>query len=898
MEIQDFRNISSQDPEIVKATGEKLMELCQNPEFLHFLVQTLHKEEVLSDKNLLRNVLIAFKRFAAVNWKALFDALSDDSSKETIISLLFMLPPDQRSTIQDCFVQAAINKEEEFLPVFEAIFGLINDKTPLADIYTVLSMCAQFITAPAAISFGVQISESLNSLIEAAGELVGSDENAFLIIAATANIQKVLVQRKSLSIDQSFMKSLEIYIQGLKLEGSNANQTKMKESILDFFVYLIQFVYEGTTDSDEKEIDINKAELVQLFNNDVMPALFEGVIATTHSLQSTKMIDGIISIIYYLVYFNLFIDDLVTEEIFNNFIIPAAKLTTEDYNDFNVNPSVYISQCFTDDSDLEMTARIAASKFTYHVTENYLAHFDPIEILSNIEIPESKAELSFYFDLESRIYLMCSYAKIAPIDAELFEKIFNILTIEIEPFVTATILRFISIVQPKEDIIIASITAGQVLQTADNIIVAHAAVNLLNEVFNEVGKDLDAYKEFIDAPFEELFPKVTELLDELKLPVETTVLSKLFRIGGTKAHEESVNIINGLVDHWCKLAEENNDANELTMEEDIDAIASTIDCIPVETNIQFHIQEDLLNKLKEDITQYPQSAGISQHVKVAAVLAIKLCVVTPSLADFVMTLLAQMNNSFINIDIDEYFAMLISSILLNKETNLTTNNDFVTSLGQKLQGILSPIEKREENEQEEYNSASNIVPALFIAACGCYAGIDSFYQFIDNALNILHFGMTNNGFDNEEMKLLTWASFYLFTGSLINNESMAIQKLMNDDVVEMLCKLYKSHFRDVCYRDLKCGFITLTYLAKNNAKNAFDVAGSLSSELFDRMRDDTEWMQNNVDKGIKDLQINEIIQHYNDLQLQAIIPAIKFPVSENEFNEFAFYQSVSNAQPL
>lgn len=872
MEIQDFLNISSQDPEIAQATGVKLTEQCQNPEFLSFLVNTLQSEEVASNEILLRNILIAFKRFATLNWKAFITALSDDTSKEAIIKLLFSLPINHRDILQDSFVQAALQSEDEFIPVFESICGIIDSNMPLPDVYTVLSMCSQFISSAKSGTFEQQFIIILQPIIEASIALISSDQYAFLILSAAATIHKVFILRKTISLDESFLACLSHYTESLALPGDADNQIKMKESILELLVALINFVYEGTDKTEEEdEIDEQRREIIQSFNTDIMPQVFDVVCATTNHKQSRKMIDSIITIFYQLVLYNICPEQLVCNEVFTNFIIPAAHLTTQDFNDFNTNPNVYIEQCFTDDNDGELSARVAASKFTYQAAKKYIAHYDPIEVLFNIS--------DNHFDLEARIYLMCSYAKAFIVDPEIFEQIFDLLTTEIEPFVVATILRFISIIQPAEDPMAASTPASHFILNSQSEVVCHAAVYLLDAIFNEFGDKPEEFKEFVEIPYSDVFPVITNLSDTLNLPMEVNVLSKLFRLGGEEVIGAAGVLINQMINHWRTLAAEENYENEMTMEADIQGIASIVDSIPTETGLVHQFQGELLNSLTENINQYPHAAGIQAHVKVAALISVKLAGVSAELVNFLSVLMTKMNElGAISYEIDDYFGLLLGTVILNKDSGLLSNGDFINAVGQIIERVLAPIQNGEESD---FNSAAIISPVLVVAACGCYSGIPNFFNFIDMALNILQFP----NLPNKDKKQITWASFYLFSGALMADAQAALPKLM--PLTHLLCNLFGTQHRDVCYRDLKCGFVTLTFLAKENAPGAFDAAGSRSSEIFDRFADEPEAPIQSV--GAKN-------DFYANLRLDAIIPALEFPI--NQVQEFVLYQSVSDSMPL
>ena len=140
-------------------------------------------------------------------------------------------------------------------------------------------------------------------------------------------------------------------------------------------------------------------------------------------------------------------------------------------------------------------------------------------------------------------------------------------------------------------------------------------------------------------------------------------------------------------------------------------------------------------------------------------------------------------------------------------------------------------------------------------------------MFIDNPLAILStFG--ERDIIKDDRIPVTWSSFYLFASALITDTDQAMQHFP-PEACQMVIERFTHDIDDLSYRELKMGFITLSFFAKLNVPNAFDRAGDISQRILDADEYEEE-------KNSKYLQIHQIQEFYDERQLIAFVPALPF----------------------
>ena len=913
MEIQDFLKVGDSQ---FQEENQKILELCKDPEFLVFLVETLSNSEVLGNHILLTKVLIVFSHFCKLNCSAFYEGLTNDQLKEQIIQLLFAIPQDLRSYIQHSFAIAAAADPEQFCDVINTILDLINESMPLSDIQTILLLTLEFISQTTIIGpVAEAIHGMIGPLIAAAGQAVASDPAAYAILGASASIIRVLMQKNLFHIDETLTDAISTFIEGCAVESEDANVLMMKENILDLFVSLIKNVYQGTyheegdeDDSEEEsaepqspqspqqpaataagqshEEEVNeemqkKAEILELFNSSVTGEILEGALQVTRSKQNDKIIDLLITLLYEMVLYDICPETVVTEEFFTNFIIPSAHMSSIDFSDYSNNPNVYIETSFTDENDFFMSARNSASRFTYIVAKRYLEHYNPIELLA--QIGEDKN------DAEARIFLLCAYAS-APgveIDPDLFEGIFNLLTTEIPQPLVSTILRFVSIVQPKDDPATSSAVATHFILNSEDLVVGHAGVMLLNQCLSVLDDKVEDLNGLLETPYEELFPKIQELSSQLGLSLEADVMTKLFRVGGPAVVAAAEGIIDQMFGMWHESASSNSEDKDENQEiKYIDSIISIIDSIAPETGAIEGLQEKIFSTLQENITQFPQSSSLTSELTLAAYIALKLPSTTEPLIHFIEFIIAHMNEGNAGIDFDDSIVLLIGAAILHQGNPLLGNGEFIQALGNTISAVLVQKPEGEQDDSSE-RSSDEISNAFILAALAVKLGVHDFIPFINNALSIIH-SMNEKDLLKEERTKITWSAFYLFASSFLVAPEDTMQ-LFTPEAAQMVIEHFTKDLGNLSHRELKMGFIALTFFAKFNVPNAFDVAGNISGMLLDTDEFEEE-------RKSQPLQIHQIQEFYDYRQLTAYVPALPFPI--DDFNEMEFYQEVCESMPL
>ena len=883
MEIEDFLKIGRAD--CSEEDKQKIDAALHDPNFLQFLLETLSNEEVRKNNELLTKVLIAFSYFCKINFSVLAEALADDSLKDTIIQLLFALPPQNRKELVHAFSVAAAAQPESFSEVMAQIIGLIEESTPLADVHTVLSLVIEFIQGATNIQeLAELLHELISTLVPAAGAAVASDPAAYLILADTAQIIKVLLLKDLFPIDEVLTDSIGTFIEGCGVEVDDPNVTAMKESILDLFVALIKKVYEGTyheeTEGEEDEeegaaevqqIDESKAEIVQLFNESITSSILEGALSVTKVKQSEKMVDMLVTLLYEMLLYNIAPEEICTEEIFTNFIIPSSQLSSSDMTDFSSNQNVYIETAFTDDNDEYMTARSSASRFTRIAAKRYLAHYDPIELL--VQFGEDPR------DTEGRIFLLCAYASVMVIDPDLFEQIFDLLTTELPPFLVATIIRFVSIIQPKDDPVASSAVASHFILNSEDLVVAHAGVILLNECLNALDDKVEELHGLLETPYDELFSKIHEISESLGLSLEAEVMTKLFRVGGQDVVAAAGQLIQNFFQFWVQSKEESEDVKY------IDSVISVIDSIAVESGCLEGLQAEVFGQIQQFITENPHCDALNSFITAAAYMTLKLPTATPEMIQFIEFIIGFISEGNSGVEFDSSLVLLIGGAILHQDSQLVGNGDFIQALGTLLTGVL--VQKAEGQDDSNERSPDEISNALILASCVVKLGNADFFSFIDNAIAIIA-AMKDKDMFAEERTKITFSAFYLFAAAFIVDADAAMTHF-SPEVCQLIMEHSKNDISNLAYRELKVCFITLTFFAKYHIPNSFDNAGNLSARILDA--DELEERRRE-----QTLQIHQVQAFYDDYQVVAFCPALPFPIED--FSEMDFYQEVCESMPL
>lgn len=911
MDLSTIGNINNPDEETRNNAIKVIQEAQNDPSFVNFLLNIMQSPDVQKDKVIFEKVLIVLVDTARNHSSNFIDATDSAEVKQKLIELLFSIPQVFRPHIEECLISLAPSAPVEFSGIFQTIFETVNPESSIDDIYTAISFANKWTsnskTAP---FFQQNFIEIIFPYLQACTAEKEMTEVKANTISELAELAETLISKGNIIFNSSFDSAIQILCHLITQQLETKSGLKMKSSIFKLLFQIIYSVYERW-----KAIpDLN--EWRQGFIENIVPGIFQSSLQASQQKMDQNLVHNLFHLFYIFITFGINYEQILTPEFFKEFLIPAARLSSDDINDYSLNPLQYITFCCEHEDVGFFSPRICASQFLKVVMTQYQSFIDPLPLILQQEEPNPEDQLSL-LDFEARLYLLERYTITAytnetvegeeneekechaELPPDVFETYFNLLTQEQPLYIVSALLRFVTIPMSKGDNAVVAISVAEhfIINSVDPI-VQTMAVRLMNSCFTSFGDDkLEQLNGIIEINTPELFPALLNLSSSLHIPEPAILIQKIFKIGPS----DYTSIVEELVHHLFTLwrenetaingsNEENEDAGDEEVEGNIDetnqlfvsstlleSLTTVLESLPYDSPIIQSLSVQVIQQLAQDITDFPDNKSISDQIRVAAVFSRKLSTPNEDLISFI-SLIIQM--SLDPPTIVDSFVLLICPLMFNDHFDFC-KLEFQEYLINFCQSLLK------FEGDPEYDSISQ---SLVLASCMIQSKGEDFFPFVTSASQfLLTVGESKKSIESLKKKpIMIFGVVYVLASALFKDAEKA-QVLLIAEIIELISEVAPTCCLKAAYREIKMTVTVLTWFAKFGHQKSFNAAASLFKPLLD-MKEMDESL-----KLTKDNLMDRANLH-REQELVSLSPLLQLPF--DDFDELKFFMDFSSENGL
>lgn len=840
MELQHFLSILSTDQNVRNQSISAIQAAESDPNFVNFVINSICSEQAISNPVLQKSLLIVLDDISKNHINNMIKIASEDQKFiQRLINLLFSINFENRVFIEDCIIKISLTDQKEFSSIIPSILQTINETCNIDHIYTVLSLALKWIESSSDETFmsdiGIVLAPILNKVVSATHE-----RNTFLTIGLIASMMKELLTRRNLILDSNFDNIIQAFDSFLLIDSNDEYVFKMKTEILNMLIKLVDSVFDKWKSIEE----IGK--WVDHFSQDLLPQIVTNTLQMYQLPMNEQLFGSLFHLYYTYLNFGILIENLLTDDFFQNIVIKAARLTPTDLQDFEINELVYISFCNEHNSSEFFSARICASSFLSIILKEYKNIFDPLPILIQ--------QTSDPIDFEARIYLLQRYTIDSDLPDDVFEMFFNLLTQEQPLYIVSSLIHLITIPMQKNDAVVGITVAEHFILNAENRIIQYAAVCLMIQCLTDFDDRLDELNGIVEVNTDQLFPALLKLSGTIFLPEPIILMEKIFQIGGNAFLNIVSELVKSFFEIWRSNEELSEDSPQLTMGPSLMNSATTVlEMVEADSPLILSLAPTVLGEIAKDIIDFPDNPSFSEQIRVAAVFSHKITQPIKEQLLFVQGLL--------QMDVDPLTMYNIVALLgpLILEKNHTLQKMELTDLILNLcQNILEP---EQDHETLGY--------CLVLASCLIQAEGEKYFSFVETASKILI---------SEPDASVLIGCLYIFASSFyINSEKTAT--LIPEEVIKLVCEMLKLGI-NASYREVKLAVYVLSWFGKLGYREAFEIVSNLFAFLLE-----VKEINDSIPYGPDTLTKLERL-HRNE-ELLSFAPLVIMPV--DEIDEMKFY---------
>lgn len=856
MLFEHFLNINSENEDLRVAAHQAIEAEAKNPGFIVTLFSLLDDSNVQADQNLLNHILVVILSVSRMSVANIINAAHDPLFVEAMIRHLFGLKPEFRGLIIECILLSCDFENNNYSPVFEHLLSSISEQSSFTDIYTAISISIKYIKKTVSAEFASTLSNFIIPLLTHSFANV-NDTNAVLCIGAFAKLLRILISRQQIFLDSKIDQAIDVFAQVLSQNTNSQEADKTKQQVIDFYSLLVSSVYEKW-----KTMETLQPWCVH-FEADLLPIIVQSSFKTIELPRSINLFGKLFRLFYNFLFFGITPEQFLTPQFFH-IIISAAKLSEDALFEFEINPTQFI--CFyTEHEDIGFfSTRICASQFIDAIIKKYGEVFDPLPLL--IEDPTDTIQF------EAKIYLLQRYAMNVPLPEEVFTSYFDLLTTEQPLYIVSALIRLVSIQMATDNTIIGISVAQHFIINADNLEVQYSGAYMMDQCFTDFNENLEDLADIVDLDVSLLFNKLLTLSEELRLPVPTILLEKIYKIGTNHFLE----IAPQLIDEFFKLWDDkqmNDDDNQalIVAPQLMNSVAGILETIPSDSQLLFDLAQVVLSRLIKDISSDEENPSLSEQIRVASVFSRHISQPLPVQFEFLNAIFQHIEDpSLIMSDL----VLFICPLILNPQSQFFEKghtSEIVSLIERTL--TIQIIDQEYGQEARNTIDKETIAYCMVLASCLILSGGVQYFPFITTAAQVLM---------ERPKPMILWGTIYVFAAALFIDPAQA-QTLFVQEIIDVVVKGL-SGVHSIAYRELKLATIVLSYFTKWGSVESFEVASSLLPQLFDMKEIDDKIGQGN-DFLIKRSRI------HREEELFSLTPLLSLPIDQFDEQEFLLQSS-------
>lgn len=837
MDWSVIQNISSPDGNVRTQAVEMIQKASGDPGFIGVLLEAAKNPP---NPNLQLTVLLVL---LDVIRRRVNDLADDGGLMQELVNLLFALPFELRPHIEEGILLIALfAKDTDFGVVFKSVLDAALAQQPVnaRNVCTAMSLAAQWVHRSPSSTFLSDLGAVVGPLI---GAVAQDSEAGPKTIGVIADLVKTLVKRRHIVLNGSFDEIVKVVSQVVVMNGDSAVVLDMKVMIIDMYVALVSAVFE-----DWKAIE----EIVpwrEHFIAELLPIVFEASLEIPKLPLNEKIVCHLLRLFYVYLYFEIKPDMILSQEFFEKYVIPCARLTEDDLSDFDDSPCQFIAFCCEHRDSGFYSPRICASKIVDVVFEKYKQVFNPVPMLSQ------PCDDPIMF--EAKIFLLERCAMRDEIPRDVFESYFNLLTQDQPLYIVAALLRMIAPIMANNDGVVGIGVAEHFIVNAECLIIRFCAICLMLKCFSDFDSRLEDLNAIVELDLESLTRSLLQISNSLPLAEPSVLLEKLFLMAGTKLVEIVPNLVQQFFGLWHAVQGEDDDNSEFILAPSLmNSIASVCEMIPPNSSMAIALAKAVLTQLAADIVDFPDNSSFSDQLAVAAVFSRKLSNPVPEQLMFIHAIFTtQADPSVLITNLNA----LVCPIMLNPQSGFNEYEPLVAMC----ESLISPE-----------TDVDVLAQCLVLLACMIQARGVEMFPFVQTACQVLA--------AKQKSVILAGCLYVFATAFYVNAE--AAKPLFNDQIVSVICDgiAIQAGF---AYRELKLAMILLSYFTREGSARAFEVATSFVLGRLLEMKALDDELPLTPDSLIKRKRLHE------DEGLVSLSPLLALPI--DSCDELVLFRSVT-----
>ena len=885
MELEHFLLFASENEEERAQANQEFNESIEDPDFIQALFGYI--ESAASNETLLKLVLLATKRVIIRQWSqdnTFWDYDAQVAIFQRIVELSLALPPALRDVLQDCFLRMVTESDYNIIELIAPLCEELASKTEAHDIYTILrifqdwaSKCFyQPLTDEQKEQYEGPIEELNTAIVQAfitVTQTISQDLNVPYALKILRTITKSIsyFSRKSVAMfsDESIDGIIEVMIQALQLESKEAEVVKLKRSIVNLFIQLSKsFLGEIPENDEEEEAEKTESEEVRSayavhYKDEILPSLVEAVTFVLSHDDDNTLLARTLFLLSILLFHAIITTEEVNEEFITGVLMPAARLTQENLEEIESNPTGYFGWNLAYSSSV-ITRRRACANIVKALVKKY----EVLDELYDLLLAPTVDPIDF----EGRIYLMTAFIKFTlskygpMIESEVVDALCEeaAKTDTQQPFVIASLLMLMRYTLPYSDPDKGAQLAAHCILNSDNAAVIIAASKLLRYSVEE-SETAPEITESVPDVLRKLLSVSSEILS---VPVRNSVLS-VMKVGG----ESSIPLAKEVIGEMLQFCDEEPVVNSETgkVEEDtstisasITSVASILGALKEHQEVLVEIAAEVLPRIAQYFTTRPQTLVYDEILYLLSVIFTNL----EAPVDFAYGISAQFLEIIANDEIllshTEQISCTFCPLIVKPgdgaEAERVAFND---------QCILACTNMIHYCDEHPESTSSDKAYALLMASCLIQWCGEPGLIFTQNAIE---------GIVSADEPILFSAAIHVITAAFMCNAEDTMSKL-NPSVIEHIATSINAKNLPT-YKEFKLGFALQLMLCRAGRKPSYRGAVELLNKLAQLKTED---------------EIETDDPAFNSSQASLILP---FELPIYSLDEFQLFNEVTNETGL
>ena len=837
MDLSVFLDICSPDEAARKAAVEAIEKASDDPGFIGFLITTAK-----SPANRQVQVPVLLTLLNVIRRKV-NDLSKDASVIQDLVNLLFAVPFEVRRHVEEAIMLVALfARDTDFGAIFKSVLGIVMEQQPLnaGNICSAMSLAVEWVHRAPASNFMSDMGAVIGPVI---GNVAQDSVMGPKTVGVIAELVKTLVKRRHIILNDSFDEIVRVMSQVLATDSDSEAVFEMKVKIVDVFVCLVSAVFD-----DWKAIEEIKPWRDH-FVSDLLPVVFQASTEVPRHPMNDEVVRHLLRLYYVYLYFEVSPNAILSQEFFEKFVIPCARLTESDVMDFEENPCQYIAFCCEHRDCGFYSPRVCASKIVDVVLEKYKQVCDPVPLISQ----PCDDPLMF----EAKIFLLERVAMRGEVPSDVFETYFNLLTREQPLYIVSALLGMITPVMAANDGAVGIGVAEHFIINSQCLVICFAAIQLMLKCVADFDGRLEELNGVVEFNMEALTTALLNISNALPLAEPSVLLEKLFLIAGSSLVQIVPNLVQQFFGLWRVTQAQDDDNSQYVLAPSLmNSIASVLEMIPPNSPMAIALAKVVLPQLGTDIVDFPDNSSFSDQIAVAAVFSRKLSTPVPEQLMFIHAILTtEADPSVLILNLNQ----LVCPIMFNSNSGFTEYEPLVNIC----RSLITP------ETDADVLSQCLVLLASMIQVRGA-----ELFSFVEIAAQVLA---------AKQKSTVLAGGLYVFASAFFSNPEAA-KPLFNEQLVNLIIDGTVIQ-TGLAYRELKLAAIVLLHLTSLGSARAFEVVtNSILPRLVEMKALDDE-LKLTPDTLIKRKRLHE------DEGLISLSPLIAMPI--DACDELALFRSIA-----